>query len=147
MTDIASTPHPIAPPATYVAPFATGYADENGNCALVSQTSPLPTAEMRRPAPVALSGTTALSKLVGPFLPAHDRPVHLLLSGEWDGEVTLRRSTDGGATHHALTAGGLPWGRYSANANEVVWQEGEEGAALYLDVALTGGIVAYRVSQ
>lgn len=147
MTDFASTPHPIAPPATYVAPFAAGYADANGNCALVSQASPLPIAEIRRPAPAALSGTTALSELAGPFLPTADRPVHLLLSGEWTGEIALRRSTDGGATHHALTAGGLPWGRYSANANEVVWQEGEEGAALYLDIALTSGIVAFRVSQ
>lgn len=147
MNDTTITPHPIAPPATYVAPFAAGYADENGNCALVSQNSPLPTASTRRPAPAALSGETALSMLAGPFRPAFDRPVHLLLDGEWSGEVIMRRSTDGGVTHHALTAGGLPWGRYSANANEVVWQEGEDGAALYLDIALTSGIIAYRVSQ
>ena len=36
----------------------------------------------------------------------------------------------------------------TANAGgRVVWQEGEAGATLYLDIALTSGSVSYRVSQ
>jgi hypothetical protein len=41
----------------------------------------------------------------------------------------------------------MPWARFTANCNEVAWQEVEEGATLYLDIALTSGSVIYRVSQ
>jgi hypothetical protein len=73
--------------------------------------------------------------------------VVLSLSGIWEGTVQLMRSTDLGVTLHPVTAGGLAWGRYTANACEPVLEEQEAGAQLYLDIALTSGAVSYRIAQ
>ena len=140
--------HPIAPPAKYITPAAVGFADENGDLTLVTAATPLPVggaAPFAIPAP--LTGATALPLVAGPFAPAPGRPVHLQLGGSWTGEVRLQRSVDGGVTRADLTAGGLPWGRFTGNANEPVWHEGESGATLWLDLAPTSGTVTFRVSQ
>lgn len=139
--------YPISPPASYVTPTAIGFADSEGDLALVGEGVPLPVAAMRAAAPAPLEGATSQSLVAGPFVPVPDAPVHLELRGEWSGQVVLQRSTDGGITRSAVTAGGMPWATFSANANEIVWQEGEQGASLYLDIVLTSGTVSYRVSQ
>ena len=61
--------------------------------------------------------------------------------------VRLLRSADDGATTHPLTVGGTAWGAFSANACEPVWEESEDGAALYLELTPTSGAIAYRLSQ
>ena len=139
---------PIAQPATYVSPTAVGFADAGGTLSLVAGDMPLPVAQTRAAAaPAPLQGQLAASSVVGPFVPLRDAPIHLQLAGTWTGTVAVQRSTDGGATRQGLTAGGMPWARFSGNANEIVWQEGEGGVSLWLDVALASGTLAYRVSQ
>ena len=139
--------YPISPPASYVTPTAIGFADSAGDLALVGDDLPLPVTTRREAAPAPLEGATSQSLVAGPFVPLRDAPVHLELRGEWSGQVALQRSTDGGTTRSGVTAGGMPWATFSANANEIVWQEGEDGASLYLDITLTSGSVSYRVSQ
>lgn len=138
---------PISPPASYVTPSAVGFADSAGELALVSAESPMPVTTTRTDAPPPLAGTASASTVAGPFVPAPDVPIHLQLSGAWTGTVELQRSVDGGATKSGLTAAGMPWARFSGNANEVVWQEGDRSAAFYLAVTLTSGTVRYRISQ
>ena len=139
--------YPISSPAAYVAPVAIGFADEAGNLVLVSGEAPLPAVVVRPEAPAPLAGATSQSLVAGPYAPLAGVPLHLELSGEWAGSATLQRSTDGGATRGGLTAGGLPWARFEANANEVVWEEGERAATFYLDIALESGTLNYRLSQ
>jgi hypothetical protein len=142
-----STNYPISPPSSYVAPVAVGFADSNGYMCLVSLNEPLPVVSARGAAPVALEGTTSQSLIAGPFTPLVDSPIHLELAGEWSGRAELQRSIDSGATRASLTAGGVPWARFTGNANEVVWQEGERGATFYLAVEIDSGTLAYRISQ
>ena len=139
--------YPISPPASYVTPTAIGFADSAGDLALVGDDLPLPVTARRDAAPAPLAGQTSLTAVIGPFVPLSDAPVHLELRGVWSGQVALQRSTDGGTTRSGVTAGGMPWATFSGNASEIVWQEGEQGASLYLDIALTSGTVSYRVSQ
>jgi len=139
--------YPINPPTSYVAPSAIGFADSAGDLALVGNDQPLPVAQSRGEAPAPLAGQTSQSTIVGPFAPLADAPIHLEVSGIWSGRAELQRSTDGGATRRALTAGGLPWASYTGNVNEPVWQEGERGATFYLAITLDSGTLTYRVSQ
>jgi hypothetical protein len=141
------TKYPISPPASYVTPTAVGFADSAGDLALVGEALPLPVALRRDAAPAPLAGTASQSMVAGPFVPLRDAPVHLQLGGEWTGQVTLQRSSDGSATRSGVTAGGMAWAVFSGNANEPVWQESELGASLYLDIALTSGTASYRLSQ
>lgn len=139
---------PISSPTSYVAPTASGFADSDGTLLLVSAAEPLPVTLSRSSDPVTpLEGSTAASLVVGPFAPAPDLPLHLELQGNWTGTVTLQRSIDNGATRTGLTAGGMAWARFTANANEPVWQESEAGATFYLDIVLGSGTLGYRISQ
>ena len=88
-----------------------------------------------------------MDAIAGTFVPVSGRPVVVTLSGDWQGSVRIERSVDGGATRHALTVGGLNWGEFTANACEPVWSEEEQGAELYLAIAITSGTVAYRLAQ
>lgn len=135
----------IKHPARFVTSTAVGFADEAGNLSVVSTDAPLPVAAARAAPPPPLQGSA--SALVGPYVPLPDAPIHLQLAGTWAGTVTLTRSVDNGTTRQPLTIGGQVWARFTGNANEVVWQEGEAAATFYLDVALTSGTIAYRVSQ
>ena len=139
---------PISHQANYVTPTAIGYADEAGFYVQVTEQVPLPVAGARAAAaPAPLEAETGQSLVAGPYTPLPDVPIHLELRGEWSGSVELQRSIDGGATRSGLTVGGMPWARFDGNANEIVWQEGERGATLYLDIAIASGTLEYRVSQ
>ncbi|WP_347303353.1 hypothetical protein V5740_01640 [Croceibacterium sp. TMG7-5b_MA50] len=85
--------------------------------------------------------------VAGPFRPVAATPIHLQLSGEWAGRVSLERSVDGGATRQGLTVGGRRWGSFTTPANEPVWQENEAGATFWLNIEMTSGELIYRVSQ
>lgn len=96
----------------------------------------------------ALAGSTSSSATtLGPFTPALGRPIWLSLSGTWSGTVTVKRSADGGTTRLPLTAGGMAWGIFTANACEQVAEPSESGETYYLDVALASGTLTYRVAQ
>ena len=144
---------PISPAGRYVAPSAVAFADASGDVALVSTERPLPVlmidadAVVSTPPPPPLSGTISTSTVAGPFEPLKALPMHLQLSGEWQGTVRLERSTDGGATRQGLTIGGSAWASFSANVNEPVWQESEASASFWLNLTLTGGTLTYRLSQ
>lgn len=59
----------------------------------------------------------------------------------------MLRSTDGGTTKLPLTAMGSPYGTYTANLCEPVWEESDDAAVLYLDVTLASGSLTYRMGQ
>lgn len=139
-------PVPIHNPAAYVPSEGVAFADLEGNSVTVSPLAPLPV-DVRLPAVAALAGTTAASIVAGPFQPVPGRPAVLALSGAWAGLVCVLRSTDNGATRLPLTIGGSNWGQFTANCCEAVWEESEAAAQLYLDIALTGGSLVYRLGQ
>lgn len=141
------TAAPLQPPARYVAPFAVSFANANGDSDVVSSTNPLPVSSAASAPPTPLAGTATISGIVGPFLPVLGRPVMLALSGTWAGQVRLLRSADGGTTKLALTALGQAYGIYTANLCEPVWEEGEAGVRIYLDVTLASGLLTYRMGQ
>lgn len=139
-------PVAIATPAGFAPAYALGYSDTAGQLALVSDAAPLPVATSA-PAPTPLAGTAAGSQLAGPFNATAGRAVVVALDGVWGGTVRLLRSTDGGVTRLALRVGGQAWAEYTSPGCEQAWVETESGASFYLDIALTSGSVAYRVSQ
>lgn len=136
----------ITTPAGFAPAYAVGYSDPNGQLALVSDAAPLPVATSA-PAPVALAGDAAVSLVAGPFEATAGRTILVTLDGQWTGTVRLLRSTDGGATKIPLRVGGAAWGEYTESGCEQAWTETEEGVSFYLDIALTSGTLAYRVSQ
>ena len=138
---------PIQSPASYVPSRAAAFADIDGTSLLVSASNPLPVALGAAPAAPPLAGSATVSGVVGPFLAVAGRLVVLALTGTWTGTVTVKRSTDGGATKLPLTIGGAIWGQYTANVCEPIWEEIEAGAGLYLDVALSSGTLTYRLAQ
>ena len=142
-----SDPIPLQTPGGYATAFALGLDDGSGNLALVADTRPLPVRASPPVIPAALEGSTAADLLAGPFEPATMVAVYCSLSGDWEGSVTLKRSTDGGATLLPVTAGGGEWANFRANACEPVWEESEAGATLWLDCRITGGTLTYRLSQ
>ena len=138
---------PIDAPGGFAPLTALGWADADGYCQAVDAANGLPVVPARLPAPSPLAGATGGASLIGPFVAATDRPVYLTLAGTWQGAVRLLRSAPGSSARHPLTFAGEEWGRFTGNLCEAVWQEGEAGAALWLDLAPTGGIVSYRVAQ
>lgn len=145
---------PISSPARFATPTAVGFTDGAGTLALVSQGAPLPVTITNASsipdlpdAPKPLVGRATSSVVVGPFTPAGSTPIHLQLSGTWAGRASLERSTDGGVTRQGLTVGGRRWASFTANANEPVWQDSEAGVTFWLNVQITSGELAYRVSQ
>ncbi|QQN72992.1 hypothetical protein [Croceicoccus sp. YJ47] len=150
-------PVKIKMPASYAGAQAIGFSDTEGYISLINPQNPLPVVIAGGglapsptgsvPAPPALRGETAQSMQSASFEPAPDRPVVLTLSGEWTGSVTIRRSGDGGATFHNLTAGGSSWGVYTANACEPFWQEPVSGAQLALFIQIDSGTLSYEVAQ
>lgn len=149
--------NPIKTPAGYVPAFALGFSGPTGDLEIVDSVKPLPVelssteplvvTPYAAPSPAAIEGASASNILVGPFVPTTGRPVVLTLAGTWEGVAELKRSSDGGATLHPLTAGGFAWGRYTANACEPVWEEQEDGIQLHLDITLSSGSIAYRIAQ
>lgn len=139
-------PTPIQNPAPFVPSRAVAFAAADGSNRLVAAASPLPVTALP-PAPAAVAGTASSTTQIGPFQPAVGRPVILGLSGNWTGTARVLRSTDGGTTRLPLTSGGEAWGEFTGNCCEPVWEEYDEAAQLYLDLALTGGTVTYRLAQ
>lgn len=139
-------PTPIQNPAPFVPSRAMSFAALDGSSQLVSVEWPLPVTTLP-PAPGVLAGMVSASAQVGPYQPAPGRPVVLTLSGEWVGTARLLRSSDGGITRSPLTVGGQAWGEFTQNCCEAVWEEFEEAATLYLDLAMVSGTLHYRFAQ
>ena len=137
----------ISTPAGFAPAFAVGYADPSSRLARVSAATPLPVTLATPAAAGPLEGEALTALLAGPFHPAGPAPVTVTLSGNWQGEVRLRRSTDGGTTLHDLAVAGLDWGVFDRNGAQQVWSETEAGASLWLDIEITGGTCTYRVAQ
>lgn len=138
---------PLKTPAGYVPQMAISFADQNGDADLVRSTNPLPVTTQPFTAAAALTGSATSTTVAGPFAPRAGRAVVLALSGSWAGQVRVLRSTDGGTTRLPLTAAGLGYGVFTANACEAVWEESESAATLYLDVTLSSGTLNYRMGQ
>lgn len=138
---------PLLNPAPYAPPFAMSFANAGGSTDVVSATNPLPVTSAAATSPTPLNGSASANGVLGPFQPVPGRPVMLSLSGTWAGTVKIVRSTNGGTTKLPLTAMGQAYGSFTANMCEPVWEEGEVGATLYLDVTLTSGSLTYRMGQ
>jgi len=139
---------PIHAPAAYYPPSAVAFGDAEGRGVIVDAANPLPVtiAPPAAEASTPVAGSVSESELIGPFTPVGDRPIWLSLSGVWAGTVTVKRSVDDGDSALPLTAGGLPWATFTANACEPV-AEDFSGATYYLDVTLTSGELTYRLAQ
>ncbi len=138
---------PLKTPAGYVPQMAVAFANLGGDADLVSMANPMPTQEQPFVAAAPLTGTLTTSGQIGPFQPRPGRAIVITLAGTWTGAVKLLRSVDGGTTRMPTTANGLPYGQFTANACEPVWEESEAAATLYLDVALSAGTLSYRLGQ
>lgn len=138
---------PLKTPAGYVPQMAISFANSIGDADLVSITNPIPIQEQPFVAAPALSGTASASGQIGPFQPRAGRAIVLTLSGNWAGTVKLLRSVNGGTTKLPVTALGLPYGVFTGNVCEPIWEESESAALLYLDVTLTSGTLSYRMGQ
>ena len=142
---------PISYPARYAPGVALNYADGEGSAILVSQAAPLPVSISAAPSgsttPAPLTGTAPTARTVGSFVPVVARPMVITLSGTWSGTVKLLRSIDGGVTKLPLTLAGAPWGEFTANVNEPVWEENEAPAVFYLQLTPLSGSISYRLAQ
>jgi len=143
---------PVTLPASYVTPTAIGFTDSGGGLQLVTSGTPMPVVVTSQDAiivekPVALTGTTKAALVAGPFEAVQGSPIHLQLSGTWTGRVTVKRSTDNGATSHPLTVGGMAWASFTGNVNEPIWEENVANVTFWLDIQVASGSVSYQVSQ
>lgn len=139
----------LSTPAGYVPLYGVGFVHPDGDVNAVSTVNPMPVATVAPDTATApaLVGDAVGDTLEGPFAPIVGVPCTLVLAGVWTGTATVMRSTDGGATIHPLTAAGQPWGRFSANACEQVWQEDDDSARLYLSIKLASGQLSYRLGH
>lgn len=139
---------PIDVPAYFVPVSAVAFGERGTDAQFVAASNPLPVRNaMPVPTFVALQGSTTTNATVGPFVPSVGHPILLTVSGNWAGTVTVLRSSDGGATLLPLTLAGEPWASFTTNVNEAVAEEAGPGASYYLQITVTSGTVAYRVSQ
>ena len=138
----------VTTPARFIPLEAMAFGAVGGAATPVSAESPLPVYATTVPASTeALEGTADASMTMGPFAPELARPINLTLSGGWSGTVTVLRSIDGGSTKLGLTVAGEPWGVFTGNCNEPVWEESEAAATFYLSFERISGTLAYRVAQ
>jgi len=107
----------------------------------------LPVIAVSPAAPTTLTGFANAPMLAGPFSPTPGRPIHLTLSGTWQGMITLLRSADEGVSKHPLTIGGRSWGRFTGNVCEPVWEEQVDATRLFLAIDLESGQVDYELAQ
>lgn len=138
---------PLHNPARFVPVYGVGFAAQSGGIDAVSTSSPLPVALTAADAAAPSAGMASADMVAGPFVPTLGTPVILVLAGEWSGTVRVTRSTDGGATRCPLTAAGGAWARFTANACEPVWEEGDPAAELYLEITLAAGALDYRLGH
>ncbi len=138
----------ITTPAGFAPAFAIGYSDPANRLVQITEANPLPVALAAGAGQAAvLAGTQSSSGVAGPFTPTGPAPIAVSLSGDWQGEVRLKRSVDGGATLHDLRVVGLDWGVLTQNGVEQIWSESDGEATFWLEFALTSGSCIYRVSQ
>ncbi|WDF72859.1 hypothetical protein [Novosphingobium sp. KACC 22771] len=137
---------PIKIPSGYITPSAMTFSAPDNSANFVSSNSPLPVTTVGGPT-TPLAGEASSSISVGPYVPAIGRSVILALSGTWQGNVSIERSTDGGITSLPITIGGAPSGIFSSNCCEAIWDESEVGAQLYLRMTIISGTIKYRVAQ
>lgn len=138
---------PIDVPGGFVPAVAITLGEIDGEPQPITAATPMPVQTVHRASrSQPLSGETASSGTLGPFNPEIGREIVLTLGGDWQGEVRLHRSIDGGATTAPATLGGeeLCWWR---SLNEVVWVETEANVSLYLVATLSAGTLAYRFAQ
>jgi hypothetical protein len=139
---------PILAPAGYVPEHAVAFGSQDGPATPVDLANPLPVAlTLATAVSTALNGSTAISASVGPFVPQLGRAIWVTLADTWTGTVQLMRSSDGGTTLLPLTAGGVPWGGFTANCNESVAEETVASTTYYLAMAIASGTVSYRIAQ
>lgn len=141
------TNRPIDFPGQFAPGVALSFAGPDDLSRTVSASNRLPVEARPALLSTPLAGTASTSTVVGPFALTAGRMAMVSLSGAWTGQITVLRSADNGVTRLPLTVGGLAWGIYTANCCEAVWEEGEDGAQLYLDIQLASGSVTYRVAQ
>lgn len=137
----------IQQPAGFVPLHAMAFGSADAAAVAVDAANPLPVVAVAPLPRAPLAGTIAASGTVGPFVPLPGLPIWLTLSGSWTGTVRVLRSVDGGATRLPLTVAGQDWASFAGNAQEIVGEEGTAGAAWFLQVALEGGTLTYRVAQ
>ncbi|MFN3515965.1 MAG: hypothetical protein ACK4YM_02260 [Novosphingobium sp.] len=137
----------VAAPAPYAPLNAIGFSQADLSVSPVSALNPLPVRVLAPTPAAALAGETASTAQVGPFAPVTGVPIMLTLAGTWSGTVRVLRSVNGGANRLPLTAAGSPWGHYTANCCEPVWEESVPGSTFYLDITLTAGTLTYRMEQ
>lgn len=96
-----------------------------------------------------VTGTFAATGSSSAFTPAAGKGIWVTLQGTWAATVVVERSIDSGTTWLPLTAAGSSFGSFSANAQEVVGQEDDPGAATYRlrCTAYTSGTVTYRIGH
>lgn len=105
-------------------------------------------------APVTQTVADTQTHVIGPFTPPLGRDWWLTLNATAtaSGTAQLLRSTDGGTTRIAVTAGGVPWaiwtfaGASGAIVNEAMDRETDPAATWFLQITLTGGTVACRMA-
>jgi hypothetical protein len=142
---------PISYPGRYAPGVAVNFADANGAARQVSESSPLPVAlaaaPAGTPAPAPLAGSATAATTAGPLAAVSGKPLILTLGGTWSGSVRLLRSVDGGTTRVPLSLGGAPWGTFTGNVCEPVWDETEDAVTFYLQLAPASGEVEYPLVQ
>lgn len=133
----------------YATLSSIGVLAADGTVVPVSAEFPLPIATDAAPVglPAALTGTATGTTTVGPFVPAAGKPVTIVLHGTWAGSVSVKRSSDGGATMQPLTVAGQAWARFTGNACEQVWEEATADNQLFLEIAVTSGTLSYRLEH
>ena len=141
----------VQAPGGYVPQTAISFGTTGGDATSVDAAHPLPVAisgDQRAAGSASLAGTASASTVAGPFVPELGRAIWVTLGGTWTGTVTVRRSTDGGATKLPLTfIDGSAKGVWSASVNAAIGEESVAGARWFLDIALTSGSLTYRVEQ
>ena len=140
---------PLRVPSGYATLNSIGVLAPDGTVVPVSSDFPLPVSSDGSAVvlPSALTGSATGTVTSAPFSPAPGKAVTVVLKGTWTGSVSVTRSSDGGATRQPLTLGGQPWGRFTGNACEQVWEEPTANAQLYLEIAVTSGTLNYRLEH
>lgn len=141
----------VQAPGGYVPQAAISFGTTGGDSTSVDAAHPLPVAisgDQRAAGSAPLAGSASASMVTGPFLPELGRAIWVTLGGSWVGTVTVRRSTDGGATKLPLTfIDGSAKGVWSGNVNAAIGEESVAGGQWFLDIALTSGTLTYQVEQ
>lgn len=126
------------------------YGAEGDTATPVTQQTPLPTAEGPLPPAVSvpLSGTvTTGTTVIGPLAPQLGRGIRTILRGTWTGTFAVGTSVDACATTNPLTIGGMTWGSFTGNANEIVDIPTLAGVVYCATAVISSGVLSYGFRQ